>query len=411
MNICIIGGGLSGLSAAYMLKDFADIDLFEKNKVPGGCLSSSKAANGYIEDFYHHCFSGDKNLISLIDKLGLTGDLEWLKGSTGYLIDGKINPLTTPADILKYRYLSLYDKFRLGMLTLKAGKMSAEDLDNITAKEYIEAKCGKSVYSGFFEPLLRSKFGALSDKVSAAWLISRIAIRSDRGVEGERLGYLKGGYVTLINRLNGEIESSEKSCNIYTGTSVSFMEENSSGGWTVNGKDYDAVISTVSPSELRRIGGPDIGAVPYQGAACVTIGMTRDVLDGIYWVNVRDKAPYGAVIGHTNFVNKERYGEHIVYLASYFSEMPGPDIKDIMVKDFCSRFGVKDSEINWSIIKTEPYAGPVYVTGYRDLIPEKSYGRLYPAGMFSESNYPERSMEGSVVAGYDAAKRIMRDFS
>jgi len=411
MNICIIGGGLSGLSAAYMLKNFADIDIFEKNTVPGGCLSSSKAANGYIEDFYHHCFSGDENLLSLINKLGLKDDLEWLKGSTGYLIDGKINPLTTPFDILKYRHLSLTDKFRLGMLTLKAGKINAEELDSITAGDYIEEKCGKSVYSGFFEPLLKSKFGSMSGKVSAAWLISRIAIRSDRGVEGERLGYLKGGYVTLINSLTEEIQSSERSCSICTGLPVTSLEENSSGGWTVNGKDYDAVISTVSPAELRRIGGPDIGDVPYQGAACVTIGMARDVLEGIYWVNVRDEAPYGAVIGHTNFVDKERYGEHIVYLASYFSEMPDPDIKNIMVKDFCSRFGVKDSEINWSIIKTEPYAGPVYVTGYRSMIPGNSYGSLYPAGMFSETNYPERSMEGSVMAGYDAAERIMRDFS
>jgi len=34
---------------------------------------------------------------------------------------------------------------------------------------------------------------------------------------------------------------------------------------------------------------------------------------------------------------------------------------------------------------------------------------LYLAGMFSEANYSERSMNGSVRAGYDAAGAVVRD--
>jgi len=33
---------------------------------------------------------------------------------------------------------------------------------------------------------------------------------------------------------------------------------------------------------------------------------------------------------------------------------------------------------------------------------------LYLAGMFSEANYPERSMNGSVSAGYEAADAVVR---
>ncbi|MDD2470632.1 MAG: amine oxidase, partial [Methanocorpusculum sp.] len=51
------------------------------------------------------------------------------------------------------------------------------------------------------------------------------------------------------------------------------------------------------------------------------------------------------------------------------------------------------------------YAGPVYVTGYKDTIPPvDAGGNLFIAGMFSSENYPERSMEGSVSAGMKAAK-------
>ena len=44
---------------------------------------------------------------------------------------------------------------------------------------YILEHLGPRIYSSFFEPLLRSKFGKNRSNVSAAWLISRIAIRSN----------------------------------------------------------------------------------------------------------------------------------------------------------------------------------------------------------------------------------------
>ena len=51
----------------------------------------------------------------------------------------------------------------------------------------------------------------------------------------------------------------------------------------------------------------------------MTLAIEREVTEGIYWLNMKDAAPYGAVVTHTNFIPFSRYGEHIVYLASYFS--------------------------------------------------------------------------------------------
>ena len=71
--------------------------------------------------------------------------------------------------------------------------------------DYILSEVGQRTYESFFEPLMRSKFGAISDKVSAAWLIGRIAIRSNRGLSGERLGYLKGGFQVFLDALTDEV--------------------------------------------------------------------------------------------------------------------------------------------------------------------------------------------------------------
>ena len=404
MRICIIGGGLTGLSAAYYLSRTHHIDVLEASAEAGGLLSSSPVHSTFIERYYHHCFSGDAQLLSLMDELGLAADLTWLSGSTGYFSEGHIYPLTTPFEILRYPLLTLRDKIRLGLLTLRAGKYQVSSYDDMTADEFILETCGRHAYESFFAPLLRSKFGDRRHDVSAAWLISRIAIRSDRGPQGERLGYLRHGYHSLISALCDAVSGNGGA--IHTGIAVRSLEKTEDGAWMVNGAPYDAVVSTVRPSILTSLGGPSLPEIPYQGAACVTMGLSRDVLEGIYWVNIKDDAPYGAVIGHTNFVPLEWYGEHIVYLASYFRDHLPEGHEERMVTDFCERFGVSRDEIRWHFITTDTAAGPVYTTGYRNLIPPYEVDGIYCAGMFSLPNYPERSMEGSVVAAQAVVELI-----
>jgi len=379
MDICIIGGGLTGLAAALPLTETAGVTIFESRPLLGGCLASYKRDDYWIERYYHHCFAGDERLFSLIRDLGLSDRLEWLSGSTGYYVDGTIHPLTSPIEILRYPHLSLADKVRLGLLTLRAKRLDLAALDAVPASEYIRKNLGESVYASFFEPLLRSKFGDRRDEVSAAWLISRIAIRSDRGVEGERLGYMRGGWHELVDGMADEAQ--KRGAAIETETSVTAIRR-TGDGWEVNGQRFDAVLATIPPQEIGRLSGMEgFAEIPYQG-------------------------PYGAVVAHTNFAPRERYGEEVVYLASYFGDRPAPNLKETMLSDFCKRFAVPKTAIHWSELAVERFAGPVYTTGFAGIIPAYEEHGLYLAGMFSRPNYPERSMEGSIAAGQEVAARI-----
>ena len=402
MKVCIIGGGLAGLAAALRLMDQHEVEIYEKRSHLGGCLSSHAVNDYWIEQYYHHCFAGDSQLLALFSELGIGDRLEWLKGTTGSYAGQTVYPLNTPLEILRYPFLSGADKLRLTLLTLRAKGMDPGVLDDITAREYIIEKLGERTYESFFEPLLQSKFGALSGTVSAAWLIGRVAIRSNRGFSGERLGYLRGGFQVFLDALSDAVG---RACTVRLRDPATLISREQDG-WRVNGQRYDAVISTIPPQSLRPAGGPDIPPVPYQGAACLTLGMEEEYTNGIYWLNMKDPAPFGAVITHTNFVPRERYGEHIVYLASYFSgDLPG-QAGSTMRKDFCRRFSIPDSAIHWERLAVEPLAGPVFSTGYRRLIPAYQEKGLFFAGMFSASNYPERSMEGSIRAGYAVAEAL-----
>jgi protoporphyrinogen oxidase len=403
MRIGIIGGGLTGLVAAHALARDHDITLYEKMPYPGGCLSSYHINDYWIERYYHHCFSSDTTLFSLLQDLEIEKRLEWKTGSTGYYARDVVYPLNTPAQILRYPELTLMDKARLAWLTVTAKKADLASLDDIPADQYILETLGLNLYTSFFEPLLKSKFGDRRKEVSAAWLISRIAIRSNRGVAGERLGYLHGGFHYLIDALVSSVHSRGGRICLQTPITSAAREQ---GVWTLNGERFDAVISTIPPQELERFGGPVLPHIPYQGAACLTLAMNRQVTSGIYWLNMKDPAPYGAVVTHTNFIPVENYGEHLVYLASYFSGAVTPRLDQRMLADFCSRFSVRADEILWHRMAVDPFAGPVYTTGYRQLIPRYEQNGWFMAGMFSKTNYPERSMEGSIQAGLAVAESV-----
>jgi protoporphyrinogen oxidase len=405
MRICIIGGGLTGLVAAHVLAGDHEVHLIEKMPYLGGCLSSYTVNDYWIERYYHHCFSGDNHLGALLRDLGLFESLEWRTGTTGYYSGGTVYPLNTPLEILRYPELSLIDKAKLAGLTLTAKYADISSLDAVPAERYIIDHLGRNIYSSFFEPLLKSKFGDRRSDVSAAWLFSRIAIRSDRGVAGERLGYLNGGFHRIIDALENAVE--KKQGTIHTQCPVLSISREGDG-WRVNDTRFDAVISTIPPVELQKAGGPVIPPVPYQGAACVTLAIDRDVTNGIYWLNMKDRAPYGAVVSHTNFIPVDRYGEHLVYLASYFSGTVPAHIDKTMINDFCSRFSVASHEIRWHRMAVDPWAGPVYTTGYKALVPPYENQGLFMAGMFSMTNYPERSMEGSIRAGTEVAACIQK---
>ena len=402
MKVCIIGGGLAGLSAALRLKERHEVDIYEKKGHLGGCLASHHIDTYWIEQFYHHCFSGDRNLLELFSLLNISDRLEWRKGTSGYYAHDTIYPLNTPLEILRYPLLSTLDKLRLALLTMRSKRTDPSSLDGITAHEYILSEVGQRTYEAFFQPLLTSKFGTMSENVSAAWLIGRIAIRSDRGLSGERLGYLKGGFQVFLDALTADVG---RDCTVRLHDPVTLLSKNMDG-WRVNGQHYDAVLSTIPPQALTPLGGPALPPVPYQGAACLTLGMEEEYTRGIYWLNVKDPGPFGAVITHTNFIPVDRYGEHIVYLASYFSGTLPAKAGTVMREEFCKRFSVPSSSIHWERFCVEPLAGPVFITGYRNLIPRYQEKGLFFAGMFSPSNYPERSMEGSVLAGYQAAAAI-----
>ncbi|MEA3324330.1 MAG: phytoene dehydrogenase, partial [Euryarchaeota archaeon] len=66
-------------------------------------------------------------------------------------------------------------------------------------------------------------------------------------------------------------------------------------------------------------------------------------------------------------------------------------------------------DVSWWRLARDIDTAPVYMTDYIEKIPPYStdIDGLYLAGMFSRTNYPERSMNGSILAGFGCAEEVM----
>lgn len=402
MKVAVVGAGLTGLVAANELKEYSQVKVFEAEEVGGLVSSYFNDSKGYhIEKFYHHCFKNDFELLKLLKDLKLSSKLVWKTVKVGTAFDGKIFSLSTPFEILRYPHLKISEKIKLAMFTIKSRRRSYEAFDDESALDGLKREVGEALMKKFFMPLLNAKFGENARDVSYAWLLARVAIRSNRKLKGEEIGYLRHGFWQIIEKLSEDIEIKKEKAKI-----------EKSERWTVNGEEFDAVVFTAPLNELNiNLNLPD---VRYQSSVCALIALKNSMSD-VYWVNSIGTT-FGAIIEHTNFMPFEDYGENLIYLASYTTPNSGffmredKEILKIFLSDL-KKFGVEERDLLWSKVFKAKYSGPIYERGYsKKITPYRVAEGFYIAGMTSEPNYPERSMNGSIKAGKEVAEKLKKDF-
>ncbi len=433
--ISVVGGGIAGLAAAYRLQQRGhEVQVYEASDDLGGLAAVYETAGDPIEKFYHHLSKSEETIVELAEELGLGDRVEWIYGNDGYYVDGVVHPLNTIWEIAAYPHMSLYDKFRLGMLTMevdvRGGVPKFDTYDELAAfedvpiKEFLLEHTSRGVYENFFEPLLDAKFGDRKDDVSAAWLLGRIKFRGERDLlKGEQLGYFDGSFAVLLDAL---VEAVGRE-NITTGARVtdvgaddgavsSVTVETDEGSRT---RDTEAVVVAAMPNVLEDLTGYACD-IDFQGAVCGMVTMDEPLMDETYWLNVAHDAPFGALIEHTNFVPPERYGgQHLLYVASYIQspeednwQMSDDELEQRWLSHVGEMFPTFDrsSVVDFRVARN-PRAAPVYERGYLDMVvpydlEDEVFDGVYYAGMASEAQYPERSLNGGILAGYECADRI-----
>jgi protoporphyrinogen oxidase len=431
-HVAVVGAGFTGLAAAYeLLKLNMRVSVFEADDSAGGLAGSFPTAREPLEKFYHHWFRSDTDAISLAAELGAQDRLVFRNSATGTWYANSLFWLSSPLDLLRFRALSPTGRIRLAWIALHVRRTNAAELGDVRARDWLIEEAGEEVFRVVWEPLLQAKFGAAADRISAAWMVSKLQLRGGSRKNGgrgaEQLGYFRGGFAAFVRRLSEEVLSLGGSLNFSTPVTGLDFSGGGACGVQLDSRTMgcDAVLATTAPALVApwiRKQSPALAdqcdAIEYLANVCVVLILDRS-LGSTYWLNVNDPTfPFVAVIEHTNFEPASSYaGQHVAYLSRY---MPVTDpvygmtetgLLHAWLPHLRRNFpAFRDGWVLESHTWRARYAQPVVVVGYERLLPpvETDIRGLYLASMAQV--YPEdRGTNYAIRSGRAAARRIAAD--
>lgn len=413
MKVGIVGAGFTGLVAGYeLLKAGHKVIIVEKEKKVGGLAGDFKPKdwNWGLEKYYHHIFSGDKEIISLANEVGWPAFFE--RPITNSLIGGKEKQLDSPLSLLKFDAISFWSRIRMGAGL--AGLKIVKDglyLEKYEVVDVLPKLVGKEGYEKVWKPLLVAKFGKFLPKVNMSWFWARVNKRTSD------LGYFEKGFGGLAEKIAEEIEKMGGEIRLdtnYKGDKKEFdkvlftipapiatdltSEEPALGS---------AVTQATKPSEERS------SKIDYLWGQTLVLELEKSLMDG-YWLNIlEEKWPFLVVVEQTNFVDKKYYGgKHVVYLGNYLEdrdkrlEMSEEGLLGLYLpylKKINPDFGEKWIRRKWKF--QDPFAQPVFPVNYSKQLPSirTKISGVYVANM--SMVYPwDRGVNFAVELGQKAAK-------
>jgi protoporphyrinogen oxidase len=433
-DVVIVGGGFTGLTAAYVLaKQGLSVRVLEADVAAGGLAGTFEFGDGVtLEKFYHHWFNNDVYVPELVRELGMEGDVITLPSRTGMYFNGRMWKLSTPIDLLKFTALPFFDRIRLGLLVFQVRRVKDWRLiEHLTIREWLESLSGKRVYKVVWEPLINSKFSIYAEAVNAVWMWKKLVLRgSTRNEKGsEELAYFKGGFGRLAEAIVSAIESNGGE--VSTGTPVtgirtdgSKITEISTPTGAIKARQFlftpafpiiAKIFGSAAPPEWLA----KLNRVRYLGNMCLVLRLNRSLSD-TYWLNVNDPGfPFVGIIQHTNFDTPDNYkGTHIAFLSRYLAvEDPVWHYSDDQYLDFALvhlKRMFPEMEASWLVdsrVWRAEYAQPVTEIGYSKYVPGRdtpydnalisTMAQIYPEDR--GTNYAIR--EGRSVAA-DIAARV-----
>jgi protoporphyrinogen oxidase len=276
------------------------------------------------------------------------------------------------------------------------------------------------VLERMWAPLLDSKFDGRYDDLPATYIWARTRRMSKtRDKSGaEVMGWLEGGYQTLIDALERKIRALGGEINAGTAVEQIVGRNGAAAGLSVgdNVRPFDFVLCTLAPPMARSLLAPELlerapaDHCRYLGVVCLLL-RTRRSVSPYYHLNITDRrVPLTTIVETTHVVDPERVGGHLVYVSKYVdpsSSLHERDPKEIereFVEHAKTIFpDLRDDDILSSVVQRARVTEPVHTVGGARNLPE----------MFSVPNlalastahvYPE-IVSGQAVTG--VAQRVV----
>lgn len=435
LRVAIIGGGVTGLTAAYDLTagqsgPSIQVTLFEGQPYLGGLAAGFKGRPEWewpLEHFYHHLFLSDRAMLQLLDEIGFAHALRRYRPNTAIHHRGQNYPLDSVTRVLTFPLIPLVDRLRMGLVVayLRYHPLRPwRRFDQIPADAWLRKWMGNRAYEAAWEFQLQGKFGDYYREVNLAWFWARVVARTTQ------LAYFDGGFQAFIDHLAGRVQA--QGAQIHLQTPVQAIHPLPGGGFQVEvagqpSQAFDVVLSTTSPRLMARLA----PALPESylaglrqlrslGAVVLTLALDRPLTRDMYWISVpkQEGIPFLALVEHTNMVDPSHYaGDHLLYLGDYLP--PEHPYFQMTAEELTAEFAphlrrfnpnFRPEWITGAWLHKASYAQPVPPVGYARMIPDirTPLPGLYFASM--SQVYPwDRGTNFAVEMGRKVVRLIRQD--
>ncbi len=322
------------MTLAYRLAEQGKrVTLFEKKAHLGGLADAWRLGEIVWDRYYHVILPEDSALLNLLGELGLEKKVRWVETKSGFFHDGRFLSISNLNEFFRFPVLSMTDRLRLAFSIYYGARIAdKKKLEGIPAVQWLKSISGKNATEKIWVPLLRAKLGDHYDSASAAFVqtaMKRMYGARKGSAKKERMGYVKGGYATIIKsfeaaliRKGVAISCSSPVRDIQTkGNDSGFILE-------ITGSRKEAfhgvVLTAPSPQVADMclfLSAEEMALYRrhvYQGIICLSM-LTPAPLTPFYTTALMDdRIPFTAVIEMSHVVDRRYFnGYSLVYLPRY----------------------------------------------------------------------------------------------
>jgi len=264
-TVAIVGGGITGLVAAYQLhKRGFRVQLFEKAENLGGSIQTTRHEGWLVESGPNTLLDGDPELQTLISELGLSEQLLGAKeGSKKRFVvrDGRVQALpSSPFAMLTSKLFSWGMYFRIFTEPFQKRRSRSED---VSLEVLVRDHFGQEAVDYGLNPFVSGVYAGDPARLSAKhsfpslWeaeqthgsiIRGMMAAAKRRKAEGRRRGKIvsfREGLQTLIHALASRLPAES----LHTRTTVQSVERTGST-WLLKGNASGAPLSVEADSVL-----------------------------------------------------------------------------------------------------------------------------------------------------------------
>lgn len=247
-RIAIIGAGVSGLTAAQLLKDKTQVVVFEREAKAGGLIRCERVNGSLFHTCGGHVFNTKNQTV--LDWFWQQFDKEHEfhktdRNSVIVLPNGQY----IPYPIENFAYLldkQTQKSFIQDMLKIATNEKNGEQITNFQA--FLRSRFGDTLYQLYFEPYNKKVWRRELSDVPIDWLAGKLPmptveemiynnfnrVAEKQFVHSTFFYEKQGGSQLIADRL---AEGQEIRCNADI-REIKFVDEK----WTINGESFDAVV-------------------------------------------------------------------------------------------------------------------------------------------------------------------------